>query len=193
MSFNNLSISRKLALAFAAVVATIVAMSTVIFWNIAQLETATQAEADANLAVDIITRAEFRLARQENSHRGFLLTNDPYYNERLESHRAAFDRHLEELRASRAGRGDEAEIGAAVADIAARMDVWQREVVEEGRKLAADPIFRFKAIEMVGRDGKADGLMEPIEDALAALAERERAAALHEFHRREKPDEDAPR
>jgi len=177
VSFNNLSIARKLALAFAAVVVIIVAMSAVIFWNIAKLEEATQAEAEANLAVDIITRAEFRLARQENSHRGFLLTNDPYYNERLESHRATFDRHLDELRASRAGHDDEAEVSAAIADIAARMDVWQREIVEEGRKLAADPIFRFKAVEMVGRNGKADGLMEPIEDALAALAERERALA----------------
>ncbi|MCO5147303.1 MAG: methyl-accepting chemotaxis protein [Aquamicrobium sp.] len=177
MSFNNLSISRKLALAFAAVVATIVAMSAVIFWNIAQLEKATQAEADANLAVDIITRAEFRLARQENSYRGFLLTNDPYYIERLDSHRATFNRHLEELRASKAGRGDEAEIGAGIADVTAKMDAWQREIVDEGRKLAADPIFRFKAVAMVGQNGKADGLMEPIEDALSALAEGERAAA----------------
>ena len=177
MSFNNLSISRKLGLAFAAVVAIIAAMSAVIFWNIAQLEDATEAEAHANHAVDIITRAEFRLARQENSYRGFLLTNNPYYLERLESHRATFDRHLEELRQSKAGHGSETAIQAGIADVVQKMDAWQREIVDEGKKLAADPIFRFKAVEMVGQDGKADKLMEPIEDALAALAESERAAA----------------
>jgi len=177
VSFNNLSISRKLGLAFAAVVAIIAAMSAVIFWNIAQLEDATEAEAHANHAVDIITRAEFRLARQENSYRGFLLTNNPYYLERLESHRATFDRHLEELRQSKAGHGSETAIQAGIADVVQKMDAWQREIVDEGKKLAADPIFRFKAVEMVGQDGKADKLMEPIEDALAALAESERAAA----------------
>ena len=177
MSFSNLSISRKLALAFAAVVTLIAAMSAVIFWNLARLEKAVAAEEAAGQAVDIITRTEFRLARQENSYRGFLLTNDPYYLERLESHRAAFDRHLDELRGAKAGGEGEAAVRAAIADVAGKMDAWRREIVDEGRKLAADPIFRFKAVEMVGRNGKADGLMEPIEDALAALAASERAAA----------------
>ncbi len=185
MSFNNLGISRKLGLAFAAVVATIVVMSVVIFWNIAQVEKATHAEAEANLAVDIISRAEFRLARQENSYRGFLLTNDAYYIERQESHRASFDRHLGELRQSKAGRADEAAVAASIADITRKMNTWQQEIVDQGRKLAADPIFRFKAVEMVGREGKADGLMEPIEDALAALAENERAVAAAAVERRQ--------
>ena len=177
MSVNNLAISRKLALAFAAVVAIIATMSAVIFWNIAQIEKAAGAEAEAGRAVDIIAGAEFRLARQENSYRGFLLTNSPYYIERLESHRAAFDNHLASLAQARAGHADEAAVRAGIADIGAKMDQWQREIVDEGRRLAADPIFRFKALEMVGQDGKADALMEPIEDALSALAESERGKA----------------
>ena len=166
MSFNNLSISRKLGLAFAAVVTTIVVMSAVIFWNIIRLEEATQAEAGANRAVDIISRAEFRLARQENSYRGFLLTNNEYYLERLKSHRAAFDGYLAELRASQAGHENEAAIVAGIDNLTAKMNAWQREIVEEGTRLAADPINRFKAVEMVGQNGKADTLMEPVEDAL---------------------------
>ena len=177
MSFNNLAISRKLGLAFAAVVTTIIVMSAVIFWNLVRLERAIEAEAGANQAVDVITGAEFRLARQENSYRGFLLTNNPYYLERLNSHRAAFDERLETLRRSRAGHESEAALDAAVSDIARAMNVWQSEIVDEGVKLAADPIFRFKAVEMVGQNGKADQLMEPIEDALTALADSERAAA----------------
>ena len=177
MSFSNLSISRKLGLAFAAVVATIVAMSAVIFWNIMRLEEATQAEAGANRAVDIISRAEFRLARQENSYRGFLLTNNEYYLERLKSHRAAFDGYLAELRASQAGHENEAAIVAGIEDLTAKMNAWQREIVEEGTRLAADPINRFKAVEMVGQNGKADKLMEPVEDALTAMEENERAEA----------------
>jgi methyl-accepting chemotaxis protein len=177
VSVNNLAISRKLALAFAAVVAIIVTMSAVIFWNIAQIEKAAGAEAEAGHAVDIIAGAEFRLARQENSYRGFLLTNSPYYIERLESHRAAFDNHLAALAQARAGHADEAAVRAGIADVGAKMDRWQHEIVDEGRRLAADPIFRFKALEVVGQDGNADALMEPIEDALSALAESERGKA----------------
>lgn len=185
MSFNNLSISRKLGLAFAAVVATIVAMCAVIFWNLVRLEEATQAEASANRAVDIISRAEFRLARQENSFRGFLLTNNDYYLERLNSHRAAFDGHLAELLAANAGHANEAAIAAGIKDLTTKMDAWKREIVDEGTRLAADPINRFKAVEMVGQSGKADTLMEPIEDSLANLQKNERAEAAEAAELRE--------
>ncbi len=176
MSFTNLKISRKLGFGFAAVVAAIIAMSAAILWNIERTERAVELEAAAARSIDVITAAEFRLARQENSYRGYLLTNDAYYLERLDSHRAGFDGHLQQLREWQAGEANEAQVVAQIDTAIAAMNVWKTEVVEAGVKLVKDPIMRFKAVEMVGRKGTADGFMEQAEDALAALQANERAA-----------------
>ena len=175
MSFSNLKISRKLALGFLAVVATIVAMSAVIFWNIRTLERATAEEASASQSIANVTAAEFKLARQENSYRGFLLTGDEFYLERLQAHRDGFDAALNDLKASQKGHANEAEMLAQVAVAEAAMQAWREQVVDAGLKLYADPIHRFQAVEMVGKNGSADALMEATENALAALSAEERA------------------
>ena len=66
MSFSNLRISRKLALAFFAVVAAIVAMSVAIFWNLAGVDRAQRAEAVGAKIMEAVSAAEDRLARIEN-------------------------------------------------------------------------------------------------------------------------------
>lgn len=175
MSFANLKISRKLGLGFAGVVAALMVMSAAILWNIQRLEHAVETEAAAARAIDEIAAAEFRLGRQENSYRGFLLTNEKYYLERVDSHRAAFDGHMQNLREGQNGTADEAAIVAQIDAAIAAMDVWKADVVEAGVKLMKDPIMRFRAIEMVGRNGTADGIMEAVETALAGLQENERA------------------
>ncbi|TYR33961.1 HAMP domain-containing protein, partial [Mesorhizobium microcysteis] len=175
VSFTNLKIAHKLGLAFAAVITTIVVMTAVIFWNLQRLEDAVYAEDRAGTSIDIITNAQFRLARQENSYRGFLLTNNGYYLERLAAHRAAFDAHLTQLRQARAGHEGEAEIAAQLDAATAAMDTWQREVVDEGVTLFANPIFRYKVLDMIGPDGQADQHMSVVEDAMDALLEYERA------------------
>ncbi len=171
MSFANLKISRKLSLAFAAVVAVIAVMSATILWNVNRLEQATQAEANANLAIDALVAAEFRLARQENSYRGFLLSNDYYYIERLNSHRALFDGELDKFRQILSGHRSEAAVLEQVDQITATMNAWQQEIVDEGVRVSQDPINRFKALQMIGNGGKADQMMGPIEDALTSLEE----------------------
>ena len=175
MSFANLKISRKLGLGFAAVVAALLVMSAAILWNIQRLEQAVEIEASAARAIDEIAAAEFRLGRQENSYRGFLLTNENYYLERVDTHRAAFDAHMQNLREWQTGAADEAAVAEQIETANAAMNVWKAEVVDAGVKLMKDPIMRFRAIEMVGRNGTADGVMEQVENALAALQENERA------------------
>lgn len=169
MSFVNLRISRKLALAFAAVVATIMVMCGTIIWNYIALEAVARDQFAAKAALFEIKQAEFRLSRQENSYRGFLLTNDDYYIERLESHNGKFKGHLAELRKLQAG---DAAILAEVDKAEQAMDAWWTNVVVEGRRLVADPIFRFKAIEMVGQNGSADKYMSEIETAMEAVTEK---------------------
>ncbi|MEO3389063.1 HAMP domain-containing protein, partial [Mesorhizobium sp. CAU 1741] len=175
MSFSNLSISRKLGLAFFAVVATIILMCATMVWNLQRLEQAVEAEATASRSIDTITNAQFRLSRQENSFRGFLLSNDAYYIERLASHRAAFDEQLNNLREWQRGHDNEAEMVARIDAAQAAMSAWQAEIVDAGVILARDPITRFRAIELVGQSGKADGLIAPIEESMDAMQADERA------------------
>ncbi|MEO4000937.1 methyl-accepting chemotaxis protein [Mesorhizobium sp. CAU 1732] len=167
MFFANLNISRKLGLAFFAVVATIIAMSAAIYWNLSATRAAEQQRVSVDRILEEANGAEFRLSRQENSYRGFLLTNDAYYIERLERHRDAFDAHLATIRDLANG---DAELVAAVDAAAAAKSAWWTNVVEAGQKFAADPIHRFKAVDMVGRNGSADDYMEGIESAIDTVS-----------------------
>ena len=166
VSFTNLKISRKLALAFFAVVATIVAMSAAIYWNLAATRVAQDERVVANEMLAAVRGAEYRLSRQENSYRGFLLTNDDFYIGLLEKHRGLFDQHLDDVRALAHA---DAAVLAQVDSVAAAMNDWWTNVVEQGRVYAADPIHRFKAVEMVGRTGTADGYMEQVENAIGTV------------------------
>src|SRR5690606_15482638 len=76
VSFKNLKISRKLGIGFFAVIATLIGMSAAIYLNLQTLRQATAEESGARTALDLITEAEFKLARQENSYRGFLVSGD---------------------------------------------------------------------------------------------------------------------
>ena len=181
MNFKSLSISTKLALAFAAVVLIIVAMSTATLWNLARIEGANgEAEASKSRAATAMN-ARLSLARVENSWRGYLLSNDNYYTERVEKHEGALRDRLNELRQLEADRPAQL---AAIDQIAAGFDRYRAEIIDAGRKLVADPIFRFKATAMVGPDGLADDLIAPIEDGIDAIiaaeikANAEASAAL---------------
>jgi methyl-accepting chemotaxis protein len=175
VSFTNLKISRKLGLAFFAVVATIMGMSAAIYLNLQTLEEATIDEAGARTAIDLVTAAEFKLARQENSYRGYLLTGDEYYLERLTAHRDGFHKALDDLAASQKGRANEADMVARIGDARTAMNAWHTDIVDVGLAHYQDPINRFKAVEMIGRSGTADAYMETIETKLTTLVEEERA------------------
>lgn len=90
MIFDNLRISRKLAVSFAAIALTIVAMGAVSVANLRALDKARQQIENGQQSVMALSDAKFYLARQENSFRGYLLSTDPYYIERANKHRANF-------------------------------------------------------------------------------------------------------
>jgi methyl-accepting chemotaxis protein len=170
MNLKSLSISTKLALAFATVVLIIVAMSSAALWNLARIDGANEeAEATKGRAA-IAMNARLSLARVENSWRGFLLSNDNYYIGRVDKHEGALRDRMNELKQIEAHKPARvAEIDAVLAGIAR----YRAEVVEAGKPLAADPMRRAEAIRMVGPDGLADELITPIEDGIDALIAEE--------------------
>ena len=161
MHLSNVPIGKKLILAFAVVLLAIGAMGATVYLNLRALNESDAGRTLSNQMVRDTSAAEFSLARQENSYRGYLVSSDPYYLDRANTHRATFKEKLEDLR----GVGS-AEAIARVDAAEAAADAWFEAVVVRGAALARDPATRAQAEAMVGNDGEADRLMAPVEEAI---------------------------
>jgi methyl-accepting chemotaxis protein len=169
MLLDNLKISRKLTVGFAAVVLTLVGMGGETYLTLNSLRTAREEAKQADAVVAKLEEAKFYLARQENSYRGYLLSANPYYIERIEKHRGNFKKRIS---AASELVKDEPEARKVLADVVVAADKWHAGVVEAGQVMAADPVMRQQAIDMVGPDGLADELITPAEDGIEALFEQ---------------------
>jgi methyl-accepting chemotaxis protein len=164
MKFSNLPLSRKFALCFGSILLAIAVMGGVIFFNMQALNQAGIARSDSNADVRQTSAAAFKLARQEGSFRGLLVSGDRYYLERVTSHRADFVAAMESLRDG-APPQKIALIDAAERDA----ETWFNTVVTPGAALIADPATRQQALDLVGRGGRSDELIGKIEDSIAAI------------------------
>ena len=164
MNFTNLPIGKKLAIAFAAVLLAIGAMGATVFFNLMALNKAGESRSTANQIVRDTAQVEFKLAKQENALRGYLVSLNGYYLERLATHRADFKTGLEDIRKH---GGPEAVAHADTIEAAA--DEWYTEIAEKGAALAANPATRDQAVRLVGPDGAADALIGKVEEPLDAL------------------------
>ena len=162
---SDLKIEKKLMAAFAVVILAIVAMGVTVFVQVNALEGARMDRVRASATQREAETAKFYLARQESSYRGFLLSRDPYYIERLAAHGENFGKSLDRI--AQLDRTSEDEVRAARAAAAE----WTKNVVETGRVLVADPATYAQAVAMVGREGAADKYISPAEDALETLVE----------------------
>ncbi|MNJ28165.1 Methyl-accepting chemotaxis protein IV [compost metagenome] len=171
---SDLKIEKKLMAAFAVVIAAIAAMGVTVFFQIGAMDAARAARSRAGVVQSEVESAQFYLARQEASYRGFLVSRDPYYLERLAAHRKNFDQSLDRVR--QLDPGSASDVKAARAGL----DEWTRQVVEPGRTMVAEPSTWMQAIAAVGREGAADKLIEPAESALERLdARKAQESRLH--------------
>ncbi|MGA0544143.1 methyl-accepting chemotaxis protein [Brevundimonas sp. VNH65] len=167
MHLSNVPIGKKLILAFGAVLLAIGVMGATLAFNFQSLKRSDAARTVANEIVRDTSAAEFAMARQENSFRGYLISGDDYYIERANTHRATFKAMLAELR--------QTDDGSALADIDAAEkagDVWFDGVVVAGQALYRDPATRAQAVALVGQDGAADALMGTVEGSIDSLKEK---------------------
>ncbi len=170
MFLQNLKMSRKFALAYLAVGAIIIAMNGAALWNLSSIGNSQVLQEESRAAASAALSARLALARVENSYRGYLLSGDSYYVERIDKHQGALTSHLDKLRAL---HEDDAEMLGMVDKAMQAMTRYRQEVIEVGKKLAADPLTLNQAVQMVRPDGVADGLMDPIEQAIDAIIETE--------------------
>ena len=162
---SDLKIEKKLMAAFAVVIAAIAIMGVTVFVQVNALEKARMDRVRASAVQREAETAKFYLARQESSYRGFLLSSDVYYLERLTAHRENFNKSLDRI--AQLDRTSDDEVRAA--RVAA--DEWAKNVVEAGRVLAGNPATQAQAVAMVGREGVADKYISPAEDALETLVD----------------------
>ncbi len=167
MSFGDLKIPQKLMAVFAVMLATIMLMGVALYANKVSLAQSVDRTQRAYETLRLADTAAFRLTRQENSLRGFLLSGDAYYVSRLEeAHKPKFLKALDELKALSAGR--EADL-ARVAAVEASYAELRKSVIEPAEKLGADPATRSQAADLVKRDGVADKAVELVENAIDAI------------------------
>ncbi|WP_296595481.1 methyl-accepting chemotaxis protein, partial [Phenylobacterium sp.] len=167
MKFSNLSISAKLVTVFAGMLATIAAGGLALYLNNASLAASAARTERARQVLSAAQDASFRLARQENSLRGFLLSGDTYYSKRIdEVHKVKFFEAMKALR-QLAGK-DPTELGR-VAKAEAAFANYEKVALKVGIQLGSDPATREQGVALVSHDGVADKAIEPVEDALGAI------------------------
>ncbi len=163
-------VGRKLFVAFAMVLAAIAVMGAVVVSSLSALNAAGEVRGHENEINRTAATAEFYLARQENAYRGYLLSRDGYYLDRVNQHRAKFLEAMEKLRADLPAERD-----APVEKALQANAEWYKHVVEAGQALIAEGKVA-EAASMVGRQGVADNYMGPSEDAINELQETNLAA-----------------
>lgn len=129
---SDLRIEKKLIAAFAVVILAIAAMGLTVFLEINSLESARLDRVRASAVQREAEAAQFYLARQEASYRGFLVSRDPYYLQRVEEHRKRFNQSLDRVTQLDGASAEQARAARAAAD------AWNTQVVRRGQVLAAD-------------------------------------------------------
>jgi methyl-accepting chemotaxis protein len=178
LNITDLKISRKLLLGFSAVIAVIGATGATALVNINTMNHARAESTQANATMQAIFDAQFRLARQENSVRGWIISQDDYYLGRVESHRAKFKEALNSIRALTEGETEQLQ---RVDEVERAADLWFDGVVPLATSAVRDPATRGQAVALVGNDGPADQLIAPAEEGIDALlaAEQEELTQLN--------------
>jgi methyl-accepting chemotaxis protein len=178
MNFGDLKIPHKLLAVFAVMLTTIVVMGVTLFINQREYEGSVARTERAYESLRAADTAAFRLTRQENSLRGFLLSGDDYYVKRLEeAHKPKFLAALEDLR--KLSDGDQADL-ARVAEVDAAYANYRTQAIEPGETLGRDPATRPQAVELVKHDGVADKAVEPVENAIEAITKDSEAVLATE-------------
>nr|WP_312571037.1 methyl-accepting chemotaxis protein [Brevundimonas sp.] len=167
---ENMPVGRKLFTAFALVLATIAVMGVVIVASLVRINTASDQRTLENKAIRDAAAAEFYVTRQENAFRGYLLSEDPYYRQRVDEHRAKFLEAMEELRDDLSGQRETPIDRAIQANT-----VWYENVVVAGSAMMANG-RKAEALGLVGRKGLADTYLAPLETAIDEIKEANTAA-----------------
>ena len=167
MQFSNWKIVHKLTAAFGllvAVMALVGAFATSELQSISAKGVQLDKETSSLAA---LREAKLSLARQENSFRGWVISRDGYYLQRLATHRDNFLKSLDVADDNFAGDAAGLSQVAAARSAAA---TWY-DVVDNAARQAAAGGDATALVSLVRHDGPADKAMGPAEDAVGSLVD----------------------
>ena len=171
MNLDNVRISRKLAGAFALIVAVIVALGAVVFMQVSALEKAKDTVALAETVTAKTSQLKRSVDQQESRVRAYMLTGKPEHLQRIEAHKALFRDGVVEMKA----------LTAHIDGAAARMDAldaavkaYQDAVIDPEIRLAGNPATRAEALALTEGNIPTQ-MMEPIDTAFETIVQAQAA------------------
>ncbi|WP_244488001.1 methyl-accepting chemotaxis protein [Aureimonas sp. Leaf454] len=162
---QNLKISTKLSIAFGVLLLGVGLMGGIVYGKLSHIEDVRIHNREVNAGWRHSIEARAALTRIENSLRGYLLSLDPVYFEKIKKHRASFDDRMTKLAGS---SPDASEAGILTKTATAGVSAWQTEVVEKAILLASDPMT-LEAARQLPTSDEASALIDPVEEAIDAL------------------------
>ncbi|MET4684272.1 HAMP domain-containing protein, partial [Brevundimonas faecalis] len=166
MNLDNVKISRKLAGAFAMIVAVIVALGVVVFIQVNALEKAKETVALAETVTAKTNLLRRAVDQQESAVLAYMLSGRSMQVQRIESNKADFREGAAELKTLTAHIPGAAErVDALVQAVA----VYQETVIDPEVRFAGNPETRAQALAITESEVPAQ-LMKPITEAFAAIA-----------------------
>ncbi|MGA0602050.1 methyl-accepting chemotaxis protein [Caulobacter sp. KR2-114] len=179
MVLNNISISRKLTLGFAAVVSIVLAMSVTVLANIGAIEAAAAAKDQQAATLASANDALMAQVNELSTVRGYVATGDASFPPRLAAYQRDFEAAIARLKGQAAGDADlMARIEALQAEAAKVKGEWDTQMA-----LRADPATAAQAqatLLTAGRVLKSREIMSGIfkhENALVAARTADEARA----------------
>ncbi len=172
MQFSHTKIGHKLAAAFGFMALITALVGGVGVGELRAIDASRTKLAAQTASLGHLRNAKLYMARQENSFRGFVISRDPYYLERLASHH---DTYLKEMAGAREGYVGDAIALAKIESAETGAAAWYRMIETAGRRVAAGGDISAAAA-LVGKNGPADAAMTPVEDAVDSLVDTAVAA-----------------
>jgi methyl-accepting chemotaxis protein len=157
MRLSNWKIGRKLAAAFTVVVALMAGVGALAVADLREINARQNEATIAGAGYSATALARLYLARQENSFRGYSLTGEAYYRERLDAHRGSFQTEIAQLRET---FGGDAEKLAQIEKADRAAEGWYQRVTAGASAASLRPA--------VGSQGTADQMMGAAEEGLEA-------------------------
>ncbi|NBB63019.1 hypothetical protein GVN18_27515 [Pseudomonas sp. ODNR1LW] len=168
--FGKIPVRRQLTLAWLATVAGLIVMGLLILANLMGLQAANADLAREERVDAALSDAQFRMARQENSYRGYLLSGEAYYIDRLETHRAAFRTSLDAARAEMPANQE-----ATINEALGTAEAWRRDVALTGAS-RLDERRGLEADQVVSEISRSERYLEVVDDAIDRLKDANETA-----------------
>ncbi|MEF2073660.1 HAMP domain-containing methyl-accepting chemotaxis protein, partial [Consotaella aegiceratis] len=172
MRFSDIDITRKIGAAFVVIVVGAAVMGAVVFGNVLGVERSNLVAQKDNAVALAAIEARFTVTRQEGSLRGYMITKDPYYAQRVKDHYERFKTAVNDIRTA---AYDPAVLGR-LDELETAMANWHEHVADPVIALSGSEATYPQAVDIL-TSGVADQYIEPVEEILDGYWDLKKKAA----------------